>query len=152
MTSTPDTPSLACLSTGIPRPLSETESEPSSWSVTTISSANPAIASSAELSMTSWARWFGRSVVVYMPGRLRTGSRPVRTSMEEESYGVVISEVVGSGDCAWPRSAHRSSALAGAWLMLAGAPKSCLKKMRMLNGGRALALRSFNIQFDIPPS
>ena len=33
------------------------------------------------LSMTSWARWLGRLVSVYMPGRLRTGSRPERTSM-----------------------------------------------------------------------
>src|SRR5438876_1676136 len=86
MTSTPVTPSLACLSTGMPRPLSETESEPSSYRVATISSQKPAMASSAELSITSCARWLGRSVVVYIPGRLRTGSNPVRTSMEELSY------------------------------------------------------------------
>ena len=49
----------------------------------------PAIASSTALSMTSCARWFGRSVWVYMPGRLRTGSSPVRTSIEEESYAMV---------------------------------------------------------------
>ena len=41
----------------------------------------PARASSTLLSMTSWARWLGREVSVYMPGRLRTGSRPERTSM-----------------------------------------------------------------------
>ena len=44
-----------------------------------------AMASSTALSTTSCARWSGRSVNVYMPGRLRTGSSPVRTSMAEES-------------------------------------------------------------------
>jgi hypothetical protein len=29
------------------------------------------------------ARWLGREVSVYMPGRRRTGSRPDRTSMSE---------------------------------------------------------------------
>jgi hypothetical protein len=41
----------------------------------------PATASSTLLSMTSWAMWLGRLVSVYMPGRLRTGSSPLRTSM-----------------------------------------------------------------------
>ena len=41
----------------------------------------PASASSTLLSTTSCARWFGRVVSVYMPGRRRTGSSPLRTSM-----------------------------------------------------------------------
>ena len=73
------------MSTGMPRPLSATDSELSSCSVTSMSLAWPAMASSTELSMTSWARWFGGSVYVYMPGRLRTGSSPLRTSMDEAS-------------------------------------------------------------------
>ena len=44
-----------------------------------------------ELSSTSATRWCSaRSSVppIYMPGRLRTGSRPSRTSIEEASYSV----------------------------------------------------------------
>ena len=34
----------------------------------------------------AWARWLGRDVSVYIPGRLRTGSRPLRTSMASALY------------------------------------------------------------------
>jgi hypothetical protein len=57
--------------------------EPSLWTVTSISLQWPASASSTLLSMTSCARWLGLRVSVYMPGRRRTGSSPVRTSMSE---------------------------------------------------------------------
>ena len=48
----------------------------------------PAIASSTELSTISWTMWCRpRSPVepMYMPGRLRTASRPSRTVMSEAS-------------------------------------------------------------------
>ena len=46
----------------------------------------PEIASSTLLSTTSCTRWFGLRVSVYMPGRRRTGSSPVRTSMSDAVY------------------------------------------------------------------
>ena len=46
MTSAADTPSSLWMSTGMPRPLSDTDTEPSSWIVTTTSSQWPASASS----------------------------------------------------------------------------------------------------------
>ena len=85
MSSTPGIPSSGWTSTGMPRPSSLTVSEPSSWATTESRPACPAIASSTLLSMTSWARWFGRAVSVYMPGRLRTGSSPASTSIEAAS-------------------------------------------------------------------
>ena len=54
-------------------------------------SQKPAIASSTELSTTSVTRWCRpRSPVepMYIPGRLRTASRPSSTVMEPESYSV----------------------------------------------------------------
>src|SRR3990167_8547145 len=36
--------------------------------------------------MTSCARWVGRVVSVYMPGRFLTGSSPLRTSIESALY------------------------------------------------------------------
>ncbi len=83
MSSTPGSFSFGCLSTGMPRPSSTTVIEPSLWTVTSISLQWPASASSTLLSMTSWARWLGLRVSVYMPGRRRTGSSPERTSMSE---------------------------------------------------------------------
>jgi hypothetical protein len=65
-----------------------TDKEPSACSTTSICLAWPASASSTLLSMTSWARWLGRVVSVYMPGRLRTGSSPVRTSMDSDEYSL----------------------------------------------------------------
>jgi len=35
----------------------------------------------------------GRAVSVYMPGRLRTGSSPVKTSMADALYVFVIIEI-----------------------------------------------------------
>ena len=58
-----------------------TSTEPSVCTMTSTVLAWPDSASSTELSMTSCARWFGRVVSVYMPGRRLTGSRPERTSM-----------------------------------------------------------------------
>ena len=73
------------MSTGIPLPLSATEIDPSAWSVTLIWEQCPARASSTLLSITSWIKWLGRAVSVYIPGRLRTGSRPASTSIAEAS-------------------------------------------------------------------
>ena len=81
-TSVADTPSPAWMSTGMPRPLSSTVTEPSMWMVTLISSQYPTSASSIELSTTSKTRWCKpRSAVspMYMPGRLRTASSPSKT-------------------------------------------------------------------------
>jgi len=69
------------MSTGMPRPSSMTSQLPSAKIVTSTVLAWPPSASSTELSITSWARWLGRVVSVYMPGRRLTGSRPERTSM-----------------------------------------------------------------------
>ena len=75
--------------TGIPRPLSTTESQPFGSSVMAMKLANPATASSIELSNTSAKRWcIAASSVppMYMPGRLRTGSSPSSTSIELALY------------------------------------------------------------------
>lgn len=75
--------------TGMPRPLSITRTPPSARIVTSIVSACPASASSTELSTTSYTRWWRpRSPVepMYMPGRLRTASRPSRTVIALASY------------------------------------------------------------------
>ena len=69
------------MSTGMPRPSSLTSQLPSPCSVTSMVRAWPASASSTALSMTSCARWFGRVVSVYMPGRRLTGSSPDSTSI-----------------------------------------------------------------------
>ena len=52
----------------------------------------PAMASSTELSTTShtqWCRPEGPVEPMYMPGRLRTGSRPSRTCMSLAPYEVL---------------------------------------------------------------
>ena len=52
-------------------------------------SQTPAIASSTELSTTSQTQWWrpdGPVEPMYMPGRLRTGSRPSRTCMSLAPY------------------------------------------------------------------
>src|SRR3990167_2133374 len=93
MTSSADLPGyLGCGSTGMPRPSSLTDRKPSASSLTSMVLAKPATASSIELSSTSANRWCrARSSVppMYMPGRLRTGSRPSSTSMSaaEDSPG-----------------------------------------------------------------
>src|SRR5579875_924544 len=55
--------------------------------------AYPAMASSTELSTTSQTRWWsplGPVEPMYMPGRLRTGSRPSRTVMSWAVYSEPI--------------------------------------------------------------
>ena len=77
--------STGCMSTGMPRPLSSTRTPPSASRVTRTVSQCPASASSTELSTTSHTMWCRpRSPVepMYMPGRLRTASRPSRTVIE----------------------------------------------------------------------
>ena len=86
--STPGRFSVGCMSTGMPRPLSTTVTELSAWIVTNTVSQYPASASSMELSTTSYTRWCRPRAEVdpmYMPGRLRTASRPLRTWMPEAS-------------------------------------------------------------------
>ena len=76
-------------STGIPRPSSVTAIMPSGSSSMTTLVAWPAMASSTELSATSHTRWWRPSTPVepmYMPGRLRTGSRPSRTTISLAPY------------------------------------------------------------------
>src|SRR3954469_7293194 len=77
-------------SVGIPRPLSTTEMELSVWITTLMSSQWPASASSIALSTTSntmWCRPVPSEVSpMYMPGRLRTASRPFRILMLSELY------------------------------------------------------------------
>src|SRR5712692_6480577 len=77
------------MSTGMPRPLSTTVTDSSACTVTLISSAKPAIASSTELSTTSQTRWC-RPIApvepIYIAGRRRTASSPPRTLMDLASY------------------------------------------------------------------
>ncbi len=86
--------------TGMPRPLSMTRTPPSARIVTSMKSAWPASASSTELSTTSWTMWCRpRSPVepMYMPGRLRTASRPSRTVIALASYDTGASIAAPSG-------------------------------------------------------
>ncbi|CPU65641.1 Uncharacterised protein [Mycobacteroides abscessus] len=81
-TSTPDRPVFGSMSTGMPRPSSSTVTEVSACSTTRIFEQLPASASSTELSMISQRQCMRprESVVpMYMPGRLRTASRPSST-------------------------------------------------------------------------
>src|SRR2546429_4868988 len=82
---------------GMPRLLSRTEMELSVWMVTTISSQKPASASSTELSTTSKTMWCSPvpSDVspMYMPGRLRTASSPLRILMASEPYSLASDTV-----------------------------------------------------------
>src|SRR5215471_3370306 len=87
--------SCSCTPVGMPRPLSTTLIELSVWIVTVISSQKPASASSTALSTTSntmWCRPVPSEVSpMYMPGRLRTASRPFRTLIESDPYAEVAS-------------------------------------------------------------
>src|SRR5665647_815338 len=70
------------MSTGMPRPLSRTSTDPSAISDTSMWSHTPARASSTELSMISHIQCMRpRASVdpIYIAGRLRTASRPSRT-------------------------------------------------------------------------
>ena len=69
---------LGSVSTGIPRPSSATVIEPSRFTVTWITLAQPAMTSSTELSTTSVTRWCRprtSRLPMYMPDRSRTCSR-----------------------------------------------------------------------------
>ena len=80
---------LGCFPTGIPRPSSRTSMPPSGRIETSIRLQWPAIASSTELSTTSQTRWcrpVGPVEPMYIPGRLRTASRPSRTVMSCAPY------------------------------------------------------------------
>src|SRR5258706_11538095 len=83
MTSAAERPSSGWISTGMPRPLSETVTDSSAWMVTTMRSQWPARDSSIELSTTSNTMWCSpvpSSVSpMYIPGRFRTASRPFKT-------------------------------------------------------------------------
>src|SRR5690606_19845940 len=85
----PSTPGffiVVCSCTGQPRPASSTRSPPSASHVTSSRVACPATASSTALSTTSQIKWCRpRSPVepMYMPGRLRTASRPSKTVMDD---------------------------------------------------------------------
>ena len=85
----------------MPRPSSSTDTEPSLCTTTAMFLQWPERASSTLLSTTSCTRWLGLRVSVYMPGRRRTGSRPVRTSMSEAVYDWLIF-AFGVGGCSPP--------------------------------------------------
>ena len=86
MTSAADTPSSVWIPVGMPRPLSSTVTEPSGLSWIRMRSQWPASDSSIALSLTSNTMWWSpepSSVSpIYIPGRLRTASRPLRTLIE----------------------------------------------------------------------
>src|ERR1035441_3871499 len=80
--STPVSLVLRSTSTGMPRPLSLTSAELSAYSSTSIREQYPPSASSTSLSMISHRQCCSPRPSVdptYMPGRLRTASRPSRT-------------------------------------------------------------------------
>src|SRR3569832_1792080 len=64
MTSAADRPSSGCISTGMPRPLSDTVTEPSPCTVTWMSVQYPARASSTALSPTSNTIWVQANAVI----------------------------------------------------------------------------------------
>src|SRR5690606_3830763 len=95
------------MAVGMPRPLSVTEMLLSAWMVTTMSSQYPANASSMALSTTSktmWCRPVPSDVSpIYMPGRLRTASRPLSILMDSAPYSGtaglrVCSDIVFRGE------------------------------------------------------
>ena len=72
------------MSIGIPRPSSATETELSGWITTQIFLANPARASSIQLSIISVKQWCNPLVSVepiYMAGLFLTGSKPSKTTI-----------------------------------------------------------------------
>ena len=88
-TSTPGSPVLGSLSTGMPRPSSWTSTEPSGCRVTSIRCAAPASASSTPLSMISHRQCISPRVSVepmYMPGALADRLEPLE---DQQVCGVV---------------------------------------------------------------
>ncbi len=100
MVSSADTFVFWCLSTGIPRPLSATRTRLSGNNATSMSFANPPIASSRELSKISQIRWWSPStpvVPMYIPGRRRTASSPSKTVISSAPYEPFFAFGVSSG-------------------------------------------------------
>src|SRR5688500_13956553 len=93
--------SSSLTSVGMPRPLSTTEMELSVWITTLMSSQCPARASSMALSTTSNTMWCkpvpSEVSPMYIPGRLRTASRPLRILMLLESYSAGVRPFSGAG-------------------------------------------------------
>src|SRR5438067_6831487 len=85
----------------MPRPLSRTETLPSTCTVNSILSQNPARCSSIELSTTSktmWCKPRSSGSPMYMPGRFRTASSPSSLSIWAASYFWLVSMPVGRAD------------------------------------------------------
>ncbi len=86
MISSVSRPCTGCGPTGIPRPLSSTVTESSAWTMTEIVSQYPAWASSIALSTSSVTMWWRPEMSsvfpMYIPGRLRTASSPLRSLIE----------------------------------------------------------------------
>ena len=73
---------MACFPTGIPRPSSSTDKEPSALMVTAILLPKPDKASSTALStisQTKWCKPVPSVDPIYIPGRFLTASNPSRT-------------------------------------------------------------------------
>src|SRR5262245_18000719 len=105
-TSTVDLPACLCISTGMPRPSSSTRQLPSPKSVTVTFLQKPAIASSIELSTTSYTRWCRPSAEVcgmYRPGRFRTAERPSRILIASAPYSAAAGSL-GRSALTGPRS------------------------------------------------
>jgi len=88
-TSTPLSFVLGSISTGMPRPSSPTSTDPSGYKVTVILRQCPARASSTELSIISHRQCMSPRLSLepmYMPGLLRTASRPSRTARCRAEY------------------------------------------------------------------
>src|SRR5207237_4653767 len=82
----------------MPRPLSRTETLPSTCTVSSILSQNPARCSSIELSTTSktiWCKPRSSGSPMYIPGRFRTASSPSSLSIWAASYFWLVSMPVG---------------------------------------------------------
>src|SRR6266576_1808784 len=85
----------------MPRPLSRTETEPSTCTVTSILSQNPARCSSIELSTTSktmWCKPRSSGSPMYLPGRFLTASSPSSLSIWAASYFCVLAMPAGRTD------------------------------------------------------
>ena len=108
--------SVGWRSTGIPRPSSVTSTPSSSRSRTVMRMAWPARCSSTALSTTSQMRWCrprGSVEPMYIAGRLRTPSRPLRTLMDFALYSVTFGLGEGGGEgmvmVGWRRSERHAT-------------------------------------------
>jgi len=92
-TSNAETPSFLWVPTGIPLPLSLTVIELFSFMITSILSQCPAMASSIELSTTSYTRWWSPLELtspMYMDGLMRTCSIPSKAWMLSAEYWFLL--------------------------------------------------------------